>query len=80
MRKETKVALYVSWLTQELRAKSQFAISFLCTSEHSSNIFFASTLFLLLRSDLISTQGPRLCEVDFGAASQVVFGGAQACQ
>ena len=38
------------------------------------------SLLQVLRPDLISTQGPKLCEVDFGAASQVVFGGAQACQ
>jgi len=34
--------------------------------------------YLLLRPDLISTQGPRLCEVEYGAASLSNFGGAHA--
>ena len=34
----------------------------------------------VLRPDLISTQGPMLCEVEFGAASRSYFGGAHACQ
>jgi hypothetical protein len=33
---------------------------------------------LLLRPDLISTQGSRLSEVEYGSASLCVFGGANA--
>ena len=32
----------------------------------------------LLRPDLISTQGPKLFEAEFGAASRIDFGGAHA--
>jgi hypothetical protein len=35
---------------------------------------------LLLRPDLISTQGPKLFEAEFGAASRSDFGGAHAGQ
>jgi hypothetical protein len=34
----------------------------------------------LLRTDLISTQGLKLFEAEFGAASRSNFGGARACQ
>ena len=32
----------------------------------------------VLRPDLISTQGPKLFEAEFGAASRIDFGGAHA--
>jgi len=35
---------------------------------------------LVLRPDLISTQGPMLFEVEFGTASRIDFDGAHACQ
>ena len=34
----------------------------------------------VLRPDLISTQGPKLFEAEFGASSRSDFGGAHACQ
>ena len=35
---------------------------------------------LLLRPDLIPTQGPKLFEVEYGGASRSNFGDAHACQ
>lgn len=37
-------------------------------------------LGVVLRTDLISTQGPKLFEAEFGAASRSDFGGAHAGQ
>jgi len=48
----------------------------------STALVLASVLAmkLVLRPDLIPTQGPELFEVEFGAASRIDFDGAHACE
>jgi acyl-CoA thioesterase FadM len=55
----------------------QIYISHVNQGGHLDN---AQLLTLVLRTDLIPTQGSMLCEVEFGAVSRSNFGGAHAYQ